>query len=97
MKGRSIWERRHHSDSPKSLVFLTFGCSKTLSERPHEVAPVQSDLTKSLRSRATLSQRHLEVARVCDVLEREKWAGSNVPRATPSGRSTAGSGKYYSP
>ncbi|KAF3565109.1 hypothetical protein DY000_02017306 [Brassica cretica] len=34
MKGRSIWERRHHSDSPKSLVFLTFGCSKTLSERP---------------------------------------------------------------
>uniref|UniRef100_A0A0D3EBI5 Arabidopsis retrotransposon Orf1 C-terminal domain-containing protein n=1 Tax=Brassica oleracea var. oleracea TaxID=109376 RepID=A0A0D3EBI5_BRAOL len=45
-----------------------------------------SDGTKSLRSRATLSQRHLEVARVCDVLEREKWVGSNVPRATPSGR-----------
>ncbi|KAF3511437.1 hypothetical protein F2Q69_00005586 [Brassica cretica] len=34
MKGRSIWERCHHSDSLKSLVFMTFGCSKTLSERP---------------------------------------------------------------
>ncbi|KAF3526816.1 hypothetical protein F2Q69_00049954 [Brassica cretica] len=27
-------ERRHHSNSPRSLVFLTFGCSKTLLERP---------------------------------------------------------------
>ncbi|KAF3565110.1 hypothetical protein DY000_02017305 [Brassica cretica] len=49
-------------------------------------ATSKSDGTKSLQSRATLSQRHLEVARVCDVLERKKWAGSDVPRATPSGR-----------
>ncbi|KAF2582631.1 hypothetical protein F2Q68_00004326 [Brassica cretica] len=37
MKGRSIWEQCHHSDSLKSPVFMTFGCSKTLSERPPRV------------------------------------------------------------
>ncbi|KAF3526814.1 hypothetical protein F2Q69_00049956 [Brassica cretica] len=78
MKGCSIWERRHHSDSPRSLVFVAFQNAKnrpgaTSSERQGQVAREErpgSDVfgaTRPSRSRikrpwSDLSQRHPQVA-----------------------------------
>ncbi|KAF3542720.1 hypothetical protein DY000_02006333, partial [Brassica cretica] len=86
MKGRSIWERRHYSNSLKSLVFLTFGCSKTLSDRPpRATARSRSGPERHYHSDTSSWERRLRSDTARSLAK--KRLGSDVFGATQPGRS----------